>query len=72
MADGLAQLPGAVRLARQVRMLIKQNIAFSLLAKLAFMALALGGITTLWLAVLADTGITLLVTANGMRPLARR
>jgi len=72
MADGLAQLPGAVRLARQVRRLIKQNIAFSLLAKLAFMLLALGGITTLWLAVLADTGITLLVTANGMRPLAKR
>ncbi len=72
MADGLGQLPGTVRLSRRVRTIIMQNIAFSLAVKLGFVALAVAGITTLWLAVLADTGVTLLVIANGMRLLIRQ
>lgn len=69
MADGLAQLPFAVRLARFSRKLIKQNVAFSLGVKLAFIILTLFGVTSLWLAILADMGVSLLVTFNGMRPL---
>jgi len=72
MADGLGQLPGAVRLSRRVRAIITQNIAFTLAVKLGFVALAMAGITTLWLAVLADTGVTLVVIANGMRPVLGR
>ena len=68
MADGLRQLPGALRLARFTRGIIWQNILFSVGVKLAFVALALGGEISLWLAVLADTGLSLLVTANGTRP----
>ncbi|HYF62705.1 MAG TPA: heavy metal translocating P-type ATPase [Herpetosiphonaceae bacterium] len=69
MANSLGQLPFAIRVARLVRRLIAQNIGFSLATKLVFMALALAGGTSLWLAILADVGVSLLVTLNGMRPL---
>jgi len=67
MADDLAKLPYAVRLSRRALRIIKQNIAFSLLVKAVFMALIFMGWSTLWMAVLADTGSSLLVIANGMR-----
>jgi Cd2+/Zn2+-exporting ATPase len=69
MADGLNRLTFAVRLARLARRLIVQNIAFSLATKAVFLLLALGGLTTMWMAVLGDMGVSLLVTFNGMRPL---
>lgn len=67
MRDDLSQIPAALRISRRSRALVKQNIALSLGLKLAFLALAIPGITTLWLAVVADVGATLLVTLNGMR-----
>ncbi len=72
MADGLARLPFALRISRFARALVIENIAISLAIKLAFILLAMTGWATLWLAVLADTGLSLLVTANGMRPLGYR
>jgi heavy metal translocating P-type ATPase len=69
MQDDLSHVPMALRLARRSRQLVKQNIALSLGLKLAFLALAIPGLTTLWMAVLADVGATLLVTINGMRML---
>lgn len=72
MADDLRQLPYAVRLSRFARRLIRQNIGISLGLKLVVMILALTGFGTLWLAVFADVGMSLLVTANGMRPLRMR
>ena len=69
MQDKLSHVPLALRVARKSRRIIKQNIALSLGLKLAFMALAIPGIATLWMAVLADVGATLLVTLNGMRML---
>jgi heavy metal translocating P-type ATPase len=69
MQDDLAHVPLAIRLARQSQRLVRQNIALSLGLKLAFLALAVPGLTTLWMAVLADVGATLLVTLNGMRML---
>jgi Cd2+/Zn2+-exporting ATPase len=67
MQDDLSHVPLALRMARQSRRVIKENIALSLGLKLAFLALAIPGIATLWMAVLADVGATLLVTLNGMR-----
>jgi Zn2+/Cd2+-exporting ATPase len=72
MADDLTQLPFALRLARFARRLIMQNMALSFGVKLLFVGLALAGITSLWLAILADVGVSLLVTLNGMRPLRAR
>jgi Zn2+/Cd2+-exporting ATPase len=69
MADDLLQLPFAVKLSRFARRLIRANVAISLLTKLVFVVLALSGITSMWLAVLADMGVSLLVTLNGMRAL---
>jgi Cd2+/Zn2+-exporting ATPase len=69
MADGLRRLPFAVRLSRFARRLIAQNISLSLITKAVFMLLALAGLTSLWLAILGDMGVSLLVTVNGMRPL---
>jgi Cd2+/Zn2+-exporting ATPase len=67
MQDDLRRVPQAVRLSRRARVLIKQNIALSLGLKLAFIALMVPGWATLWLAVAADVGATLVVTLNGMR-----
>ncbi|MBC7810391.1 MAG: heavy metal translocating P-type ATPase, partial [Burkholderiales bacterium] len=69
MADDLSQLPYAVRLSRFARHLIVQNVTISFATKFVFVVLALAGVTSLWLAILADVGVSLLVTLNGMRPL---
>ncbi len=69
MQDDLKRLPAALSIAHRNRTIVKQNIALSLGLKLAFLALAIPGLATLWLAVVADVGTTLLVTLNGMRML---
>lgn len=71
MQDDLSHVPLALRMGRATRQIIKQNIILSLGLKLAFVALAIPGIATLWMAVIADVGATLLVTLNGMRLLRR-
>jgi Cd2+/Zn2+-exporting ATPase len=72
MADDLGKLPYAVRLARAALANIRVNVAMALGLKLLFVALAVAGLATLWLAVLADTGASLLVTANSLRLLRVR
>lgn len=69
LADGLRQLPGALRRARFARRLIRENIALSVGLKLAFLLLAMTGNVTMLAAVLADMGMSLAVTLNGMRAL---
>lgn len=67
MADDLSKLPYAISLSRASLGVIKQNIAFSLLIKLAAVALVFPGWLTLWLAILADMGASVIVTLNGIR-----
>lgn len=69
MGEGLSQLPYTFRLAGFTRRVVIENIVFSLVIKFVFILLALFGWTTMWMAVLADMGVSLLVTFNGMRPL---
>ncbi|KPL83724.1 hypothetical protein SE15_00145 [Thermanaerothrix daxensis] len=69
MNDTLKPLPFLFRLADLTYRLVRQNVAFSLVTKLAFVLLAALGQATLWMAVLADMGVSLLVAINGMRPL---
>jgi len=69
MGDDLGRLPYAIRLARRTLGIIRQNIAASLIVKAIFLALTFAGVTNLWLAVFADMGISLLVTANALRVL---
>jgi Cd2+/Zn2+-exporting ATPase len=71
MADDLSRLPAVVRLSRRVASIIRQNIGLALLIKAVFLALTPFGLTSLWLAVLADMGASLLVIFNGLRALNR-
>ncbi|MFQ6078896.1 MAG: heavy metal translocating P-type ATPase, partial [Thermodesulfobacteriota bacterium] len=72
MTDDLSRLPFVMELSRKTLGIIKQNIAFSLLIKGVFIALAIPGLATLWMAVGADMGASLLVIFNGLRLLAIR
>jgi Cd2+/Zn2+-exporting ATPase len=72
MADDLSRLPFSIRLSRKALRTIQINIALSLAVKGLFMALALAGSATLWMAVFADMGMSLLVTLNGLRMLGYR
>lgn len=67
MGDDLQKLPYTVKLSRRALTIIKQNITFSLGIKLLALMLVVPGWLTLWIAILADVGATLLVTANGLR-----
>ena len=67
MSDDLRTLPRTIRLARATMRTVRANVAFAIGVKLAFLALVLVGMGTLWMAVLADVGATLLVTLNGVR-----
>jgi Cd2+/Zn2+-exporting ATPase len=71
MSDDLSRLPAAVRLSRRVGGIVRQNILFALLVKVVFIALTPLGFTSLWLAVAADMGASLLVIFNGLRALRR-
>ena len=67
MSDELLKIPYAVRLSRATSRNIRGNIAFSLVLKGAFLFLAVGGAATLWMAVAADMGASLIVIANALR-----
>jgi Cd2+/Zn2+-exporting ATPase len=72
MADELLKVPFAIRLSRRALAVIKANIAFAVGLKLVFVALAVAGHATLWMAVVADTGASLIVVANALRLLRAR
>lgn len=67
MADELLKLPYALRLSRATMRNIRANIAFSIVLKGAFLVLAVTGAATLWMAVAADMGASLIVIANALR-----
>ncbi|HEY44229.1 MAG TPA: heavy metal translocating P-type ATPase [Anaerolineae bacterium] len=67
LSEDLRQLPFLRTLSRATMRTIHVNVGLSLLTKLAFLILVLLGLGTMWMAVLADMGTSLLVTLNGMR-----
>ena len=67
MADELLKIPYALRLSRATVRNIRANIAFSIVLKSAFLVMAIFGVATLWMAVLADMGASLIVIANALR-----
>ena len=72
MDDDLGKLPTFLRISRVTRRVLIQNIVFALGIKALFMVLAFAGMATLWMAVFADMGASLLVVANGLRLLRLR
>ena len=69
MGDDLRRIAFTVRLSRRTLTIIRQNIAVSIAIKGIFLILAVTGVATLWMAVAADMGASLLVVANGLRAL---
>jgi Cd2+/Zn2+-exporting ATPase len=71
LGDDLRLLPFAFRLSRAAMSTVWFNVAFSIAVKLVFFLVVLFGAGSMWMAVLADVGTSLLVTLNGMRLLRR-
>ncbi|HCL97707.1 MAG TPA: cadmium-translocating P-type ATPase [Verrucomicrobiales bacterium] len=71
MKDDLSKLAEAINLGKRTLSMIRFNIAFALLVKAVFLVLTFAGHATLWMAILADTGATLLVIVNSLRLLGR-
>jgi len=67
MADDLLKIPYALRLSRKTLRNIQANLAISIVLKLAFVGLAAAGMATLWMAIVADTGASVIVIANALR-----
>ncbi|MFZ6689156.1 heavy metal translocating P-type ATPase [Undibacterium sp. SXout11W] len=67
MQNDLRKLPEFIRISHKTSAVLWQNIIFALVVKFVFFALALSGHASLWMAVFADTGTSLLVVLNGVR-----
>ncbi|KXH80927.1 heavy metal translocating P-type ATPase [Sporosarcina sp. HYO08] len=67
MADDLEQLPYTMKVSRKTLRIIKENIAFALGLKIIALLLIIPGWLTLWIAIFADMGATLLVVLNSLR-----
>jgi Zn2+/Cd2+-exporting ATPase len=67
MADDLSRLPWLIRHSRRTLAVIRQNVTFALAVKAIFVVAAFAGHASLWAAIAADMGATLLVVANALR-----
>ena len=67
LRDRVTDIAATIRLARATMANIRQNISLALGLKLVFLVTTVFGLTGLWLAILADTGATVLVTLNALR-----
>ncbi|GLS81497.1 heavy metal translocating P-type ATPase [Paracoccus marinus] len=70
LRDRVIDIPAMIRLARAAMANVRQNVAIALGLKAVFLVTTILGITGLWIAILADTGATVLVTLNALRLLA--
>jgi len=71
MDDDLRKIPAFIRLSRQTSRILKQNIALALVIKAIFLGVTFAGLATMWMAVFADMGVSLLVVFNGLRLLRK-
>jgi Cd2+/Zn2+-exporting ATPase len=71
MDDDLRKIPAFIRLSQQTSSVLKQNIALALIIKAIFLGVTFAGLATMWMAVFADMGVSLLVVFNGMRLLRK-
>lgn len=67
LRDRVTDIPAAIRLSRAAMANIRQNVAAALGLKAVFLVTSVLGLTGLWIAILADTGATVLVTLNALR-----
>ncbi|URN88254.1 MAG: heavy metal translocating P-type ATPase [Pseudomonas protegens] len=71
MDDDLRKIPAFIRLSRQTSVVLKQNIVLALVIKAIFLGVTFAGLATMWMAVFADMGVSLLVVFNGLRLLRK-
>ena len=69
MDDDLAKLPAAVRIAKKTLAIVKQNIVFAIGVKVLVLALSAAGRASMWAAVFADVGVSVLAILNASRML---
>ena len=69
MDDDINKIPRAISIAKKTEVIVKENIILSLLVKAIVFILALMGVANMWIAVFADTGVSLLAVANSLRAL---
>ena len=67
MTDDLSRVPWLLRHSRRAVRIIRQNIVLSIAVKVVFVVLTFGGFASLWAAIAADTGVSLVVIANALR-----
>ena len=72
MDDDPAKIPLAVRIARRTIRIARENVVFAIGVKVAVLLLAAAGISSMWMAVFADVGVTVIAVFNGMRALGKR
>ena len=71
MDDDLRKIPTFIQLSRKTSAVLKQNIALALVTKVLFIGITFAGMATMWMAVFADMGVSLLVVFNGLRLLKK-
>ncbi|RMS01975.1 hypothetical protein ALP75_203471 [Pseudomonas syringae pv. actinidiae] len=71
MDDDLRKIPTFIRLSRQTSAVLKQNIILAIATKVLFIGITFAGLATMWMAVFADMGVSLLVVFNGLRLLKK-
>lgn len=67
MSDDIAKLPWLIKHSKKTLKIIKQNITFAIAIKAIFISLAITDLATLWMAIAADMGATLIVIINSLR-----
>ena len=72
MDDKPSKIAAAIRIARRTIAIARQNVWFAIGVKLAVLVLAAIGLGTMWMAVFADVGVTVLAVLNAMRSLSSR
>ena len=69
MTDEPSKIPQAVKISKQTQKIVKQNIVFALGIKFGVLALGVVGMATMWEAVFADVGVSVLAILNSLRTL---
>ncbi|PBP68138.1 copper-translocating P-type ATPase, partial [Pseudomonas syringae] len=71
MDDDLRKIPTFIALSRRTSAVLKQNIVLAIVTKVLFIGITFAGLATMWMAVFADMGVSLLVVFNGLRLLKK-
>lgn len=71
MTDDLSKIPLAINISKYVKFILKQNLIFAITVKISILLLSIFGLTSMWFAVFADTGVTLLTIINTLRILKK-